>query len=100
MFFGVIVTRQYAWEPSSGAVGANEFDLGTSNDGLEGADLEEGNGDSEENVNQDFENHICRGVGGVHMSTSSNKRVVAKEKKESTRSRELERKSHLELVLN
>uniref|UniRef100_A0A6N2K519 Uncharacterized protein n=1 Tax=Salix viminalis TaxID=40686 RepID=A0A6N2K519_SALVM len=54
------------------SVGANEFDLGTSNVGLEDADLEEGSGDSEENVNKDFENHISRGVEGVHMSSSSN----------------------------
>uniref|UniRef100_A0A6N2KFB6 Uncharacterized protein n=1 Tax=Salix viminalis TaxID=40686 RepID=A0A6N2KFB6_SALVM len=63
-----------------GAVGANEVDLGTSNVGLEGADLEEGSGDLEENVNEYFENHTSRGVAGVQMSTSSNTKSSGKRK--------------------
>uniref|UniRef100_A0A6N2MB64 Myb/SANT-like domain-containing protein n=1 Tax=Salix viminalis TaxID=40686 RepID=A0A6N2MB64_SALVM len=79
MFPRDTATGQYAWAPSSGAIGANEVDLGTSNVDLEGSDLE-GNWDSEENVNQDFENHICRGVGGVHMSSSGNTKSSGKRK--------------------
>ena len=85
IFSGVVATRQYAWVPLSGAVGANEVDLGTSNVGVEGANLE-GNGDSKEDVNLNFENHISRGVEGVHMSSSSNiKSSGKKERKRAPR---------------
>ena len=80
MFSGITATRQYAWAPSSGAVGANEVDLGTSNVILEGDDLEKGSRYSEENVNLNFENHISRGVGGLHMSSSSNTKSSGKRK--------------------
>uniref|UniRef100_A0A6N2K303 Uncharacterized protein n=1 Tax=Salix viminalis TaxID=40686 RepID=A0A6N2K303_SALVM len=71
---------QYAWAPSSGPVGANEDDLETFTVGLEGTDLEEGSGDSEENVNYDNENRTPRGVGRVHMSSSSNTKSSGKRK--------------------
>lgn len=80
MFPRDIATGKYAWAPSSGAIGANEVDLGTSNVDLEGDDLEEGSGDLEENVNLNFENHISRGVVGVHMSSSSNTKSSGKRK--------------------
>lgn len=65
MYCRVIATEQYAWAQSSGAVDANEDDLGTSNVGLEGTDLEEGSGDLKEDVNLNFANHISQMVGGV-----------------------------------
>lgn len=80
MFSGVSTTGQYAWAPSSGPVGANEDDVETFTVGPEGADLEEGSGDSEENVNYDNENHTPRGVGRVHMSSSSNTKSSGKRK--------------------
>ena len=86
IFSGVVATEQYAWAPSSGAVGANEVDLGINNVDVEGADLEEGNRDLEEDVNLNFENNISRGVGGVHMSSSTvvaTQKVVAKERENS-----------------
>ena len=100
MFSGVSATRQYAWAPSSDTVGGNEVDLETFNVEVEGADLEEGSGDSEENVNEDSENRNPRGVGGCICQVVLTQRVTGKEKNESTQSRELERKSHLELVFN
>ena len=54
--------------------------MGTSNVGLEGADLEEGSGDSEENVDINFENYNSRGVGGEHISSSSNTKSSGKRK--------------------
>ncbi|KAG5221796.1 L10-interacting MYB domain-containing protein [Salix suchowensis] len=80
MFSGVSAIRQYAWAPSSGPVGANEDDLETFTVGLEGADLEEGSGDSEENVNYNNENRTPRGVGKVYMSSSSNIKSSGKRK--------------------
>uniref|UniRef100_A0A6N2NK53 DDE Tnp4 domain-containing protein n=1 Tax=Salix viminalis TaxID=40686 RepID=A0A6N2NK53_SALVM len=64
--------RMFSGAPSSGLVGANDDDLETFTVGLEGADCEEGSGDSEENVNYDNENRTPRVVGRVHMSSSSN----------------------------
>ena len=80
MFSGVSATGQYAWAPSSGPYGANEVDLETFNVGDDGADLEEGSGDSEENINEDYENRTPRGVGCVHMSSSSNTKSSGKRK--------------------
>ena len=57
MFYGVTATGQHAWAPSSGIVPGSDDDLETLNVGLQGADLEEGSGDSNENVDTDFENY-------------------------------------------
>ena len=80
MFSGVSATGQFAWAPSSGPVGASEVDFESFNVGVEGADLEEGSGDSEENGNEDYENSTPRGVGRVHMSSSSNTKSSGKRK--------------------
>ena len=100
MFCGVTATRQHAWAPSSGTIPGSDDDLETLNVGLQGADLEEGSGDSDENVDTDFENYKSRGVGGTIYLVVATPRAVVNEKKESCRSQELERKSHLPLVLN
>lgn len=67
MFSSVSATRQYAWAPSSSAVGGNEVDFETFDIGVEGVDLEEESGDSEENINEDSQNHNPRGVGGAYV---------------------------------
>ena len=67
IFSGVIATRQYAWASLSGVVGANEFDLGTSNVGLEGVDLEERSRDSEENVDINFKIIILEALEGAYI---------------------------------
>ena len=100
MFSGVTATEQYAWAPSSGTVPGSDDDLDKLNAGLQGADLEEGSGDSDENDDLKFENNNTRGVRGSIYLVVPTQRAVENEKKESSRSQELERKSHLPLVLN
>ena len=80
MFSGVSATGQYAWASSSGPVGASEVDFETFNVSVKGAELEEGSGDSKENVNEDYENSTPQGVGRVHMSSSSNTKSNGKRK--------------------
>ena len=68
MFSGVTATEQYAWAPSSGTVPGSDDDLDKLNAGLQGADLEEGSGDSDEHENINFENYQnSRGVGEVYI---------------------------------
>ncbi|KAG5235384.1 L10-interacting MYB domain-containing protein [Salix suchowensis] len=80
MFSRVTATGQYAWAPSSGTLPASDDDLETLNVGLQGADLEEGSGDSDENVDTDLQNYHARGFGGEHISSSSNTKSSGKRK--------------------
>ncbi|KAG5228227.1 L10-interacting MYB domain-containing protein [Salix suchowensis] len=80
MFSGVTSTGQHAWAPSSSTVPSTDDDLDTLNVGLQGADLEEGSGDSDENVDINFENNNFRGVWGEHISSSSNTKSSGKRK--------------------
>uniref|UniRef100_A0A6N2N3W3 Myb/SANT-like domain-containing protein n=1 Tax=Salix viminalis TaxID=40686 RepID=A0A6N2N3W3_SALVM len=83
MFSGVTATGQHAWAPSSGTVPGSDDDLETLNVGLQGADLEEGSGDSDENVDTDFGNYHSRGqqlldsMSSRSDSTSANKTCQA-----------------------
>ena len=81
MFSGVTATGQHAWAPSSGTVPGSDEDLDAINVGLQGADLEEGSGDSDEHEDINSENYQnSRGVGGEHISSSSNTRSSGKRK--------------------
>ena len=80
MFSGVTATGQHAWAQLSGRVPGIDEDLDAINVGLQGADLEEGSGDSDEHADLNFENYHSRGVGGEHISTSSNTRSSGKRK--------------------
>ncbi|KAG5222682.1 L10-interacting MYB domain-containing protein [Salix suchowensis] len=80
IFSGVTATGQHAWAPSSGTVPGIDDDLDTLNVGLQGADLEEGSGDSDENDDLNFENNNTRGVGGEHISSSTNTKSSGKRK--------------------
>jgi hypothetical protein len=48
MYSNIIATREFAWAPSSGVLGGNDVDLGTSSANIDRASFEEGSGDSEE----------------------------------------------------
>ncbi|KAG5233118.1 L10-interacting MYB domain-containing protein [Salix suchowensis] len=81
MFSGVTATGQHAWAPSSGTVPGSDEDLDAINVGLQGADLEEGSGDSDEHEDINYENYQnSRGIGGEHISSSSNTRSSGKRK--------------------
>ncbi|KAG5235123.1 L10-interacting MYB domain-containing protein [Salix suchowensis] len=81
MFSRVTATGQHAWAPSSGTVPDIDKDLDAINVSLQGADLEEGSGDSDEHEDINFENYQnSRGVGGEHISSSSNTRSSGKQK--------------------
>ncbi|KAG5251922.1 protein ALP [Salix suchowensis] len=81
MFSGVTATGQHAWAPSSGTLPGSDEDLDAINVGLQGADLEEGSGDSDEHEDINYENYQnSRGVGGEHISSSSNTRSSGKRK--------------------
>jgi len=101
MFSGVTATGQHAWAPSSGTLPGSDEDLDAINVGLQGADLEEGSGDSDEHEDINFENYQnSRGVGGSIYHLVVTLGAVVNENKEMFRSEDLERKSHLELVLS
>ncbi|KAG5248876.1 protein ALP [Salix suchowensis] len=81
MFSGVTATGQHAWAPSSGTLPGSDEDLDAINVGLQGADLEEGSGDSDEHEDINAENYQnSQGVGGQHISSSSNTRSSGKRK--------------------
>jgi len=48
MYSNIIATREFAWAPSSGVLGGNDVDLGTSSANIDRASFEEGSGDSKE----------------------------------------------------
>ncbi|KAG6755176.1 hypothetical protein POTOM_040992 [Populus tomentosa] len=56
------------------------IDPGTSNADIVDDGLEEGSGDSEEDVNPDFQTDMARMVGEINMSTSSNTKSSGKRK--------------------
>ena len=55
-------------------------DLDTSNVNIDGVDLEEGSGDSEEDVILNLENDMSRVAGGVNMSSNINTKISGKRK--------------------
>jgi hypothetical protein len=72
MYSNIVATGAYAWAPSSGVPAGSDVDPGTSNVDIAHDGLEEGSGDSEEDVIPDFQTDMARMVGGINMSNSSN----------------------------
>jgi hypothetical protein len=72
MYSNIVATGAYAWAPSSGVPAGSDVDPGTSNADIAHDGLEEGSGDSEEDVIPDFQTDMARMVGGINMSNSSN----------------------------
>jgi len=80
MYSNIVATREFAWAPSSGVPAGSDVDPGTSNANIDRAGLEEGSGDSEEDVILDFQTNMARMVGGINMSSSSNTKSGGKRK--------------------
>ncbi|KAL9405846.1 hypothetical protein Peur_002818 [Populus x canadensis] len=80
MYSNIIATGAYAWAPSSGVPTDSDVDPSTSNVDIAHDGLEEGNGDSEEDVIPDFQTDMARMVGGINMSSSSNTKSGDKRK--------------------
>ena len=76
MFSNVVATGHYAWAPSSGVlfdddvVNQNTQDVHVN----EEENLEEGSGDSEEDVIPNYTDDVCNLVAGVNIANSSGKR--------------------------
>ena len=69
MYSNIITTGEFAWAPSSGVLGGNDVNPGTSKVNIDGADFEEGSSDSEygiSNLDTDMSRMDCR----VNMSSS------------------------------
>ena len=54
MYSNIVATGAFAWAPSSGVPASSGVDPGTSNADIADDGLEEGSGDSEEDVIPDF----------------------------------------------
>jgi len=80
MYSNIVATGAYAWAPSSGVPADSDVDPCTSNADIAHDGLEEGSGDSEENVIPDFQTDMARMVGGINMSSSSNTKSGDKRK--------------------
>ncbi|KAL9353427.1 hypothetical protein Peur_056107 [Populus x canadensis] len=80
MYSNIVATGEYVWAPSSGVLGGNDVDLDISNVNIDGVDLDEGSGDSEEDGILNLENDMSQMVGGVNMSSSSNSKSNGKRK--------------------
>jgi hypothetical protein len=80
MYSNIVTTRAFAWAPSSGLPAGSDVDPGTSNADIDRDGLEEGSGDSEEDVIPDFQIDMARMVGGINMSSSSNTKSGGKRK--------------------
>ncbi|KAG6749957.1 hypothetical protein POTOM_047034 [Populus tomentosa] len=80
MYSNIVATGAFAWAPSSGVPVGSGVDPGTSNADIVDDGLEEGSGDSEEDVNPDFQTDMAGMVGEINMSTSSNTKSSGKRK--------------------
>jgi len=80
MYSNIVAIGAFAWAPSSGGPAGSDVDPGTSNANIAHDGLEEGSGDSEEDVIPDFQTDMARMVGGINMSTSSNIKSGGKRK--------------------
>ncbi|XP_034912173.1 uncharacterized protein [Populus alba] len=80
MYSNIVATGAFAWAPSSGVPAGSGVDPGTSNADIADDGLEEGSGDSEEDVIPDFQTDMARMVGGIHMSSSTNTKSGDKRK--------------------
>ncbi|KAI5562294.1 hypothetical protein BDE02_15G044200 [Populus trichocarpa] len=66
MYSNIITTGEFAWAPSSGVLGGNDVNPGTSKVNIDGADFEEGSSDSEygiSNLDTDMSRMDCRSSG-------------------------------------
>ena len=82
MYSNIVATGAFAWAPSSGVLADSDVDPGTSNVDIAHDGLEEGSGDSEEDVIPDFQTDMARMVGGINMSSSSNNTKSSGKRKE------------------
>uniref|UniRef100_A0A6M2ENX1 Uncharacterized protein n=1 Tax=Populus davidiana TaxID=266767 RepID=A0A6M2ENX1_9ROSI len=80
MYSNIVATGEFALAPSSGVPVGSDVDPGTSNADIDRDGLEEGSGDSEEDVIPDFQTYMARMVGGINMSSSSNIKRSGKRK--------------------
>ncbi|KAI9390399.1 hypothetical protein POPTR_008G176600v4 [Populus trichocarpa] len=80
MYSNIVATGAYAWAPSSGVLVGSDVDPGTSNADIGYDGLEEGSGDSEEDVIPDFQTDMARMVGGINMPSSNNTKSGGKRK--------------------
>jgi len=80
MYSNNVATGAFAWAPSSGPPAGSDVDPGTSNADIDRDGLEEGSGDSVEDVIPDFQIDMARMVGGINMSSSSNTKNGVKRK--------------------
>ncbi|KAI5589047.1 hypothetical protein BDE02_05G135300 [Populus trichocarpa] len=80
MYSNIVATGAFAWASSSGVPADSDVDPGTSNADIAHDGLEEGNGDSKEDVIPDFQTDMARMVGGINMSSSSNIKSGGKRK--------------------
>ncbi|XP_073264533.1 uncharacterized protein [Populus alba] len=80
MYSNIVATGAFAWAPSSGVHAGSGVAPGTSNADIADDGLEEGSGDSEEDMIPDFQTDMARMVGEINMSTSSNTKSSGKRK--------------------
>jgi hypothetical protein len=80
MYSNIVATGAFAWAPSLGLPAGNDVDPGTSNADIDRDGLEEGSGDSEEDVIPDFQTDMARMVGGINMSSSNKTKSGCKRK--------------------
>jgi hypothetical protein len=80
MYSNIVAIREFAWVPSSGVLGGNDVDPGTSNANIDRTGFEKGSGDSEEDGIPNFQTDMSRMVGGINMSNNSNTKSSGKRK--------------------
>jgi hypothetical protein len=81
MYTNIVTTGAFAWAPSSGVPAGSDVDLGTSNADIAHDCLEEGSGDSKDDVIPDFHTDMARMVGRINMSSSRNTKGGGKKKR-------------------
>jgi len=80
MYSNIVATGEFAWAPSSRVPASSDVDPGISNANIDCAGLEEGSGDSKEDVILDFQTDMTWMVRGINMSSSSNTKSGGKKK--------------------
>ncbi|XP_034918337.1 uncharacterized protein [Populus alba] len=92
MYSNIVATGAFAWAPSSGVPAGSGVDPGTSNADIADDGLEEGSGDSEEDVIPDFQTDMARMVGGYICLAAPIQKAATKEKNEIIMMCEVEKK--------
>ena len=80
MYSNIVATGEFAWAPSSRVPASSDVDPGISNANIDCAGLEEGSGDSKEDVILDFQTDMTWMVRGINMSSSNNTKSGGKKK--------------------